>query len=260
MVTGGAGEPGGIEAYFLALQTQLDAALGYAGVIPHPVGMGDESEADWESMLKEHLPRRYQVVPKCFAVDYRGATSDEIDLALCDRQYSTMVFSANSRLFVPAEAIYAVFEVKPRVNREYVLYAAEKTASVRRLERTSAPIVDARGRIDEPKAPQYILGGLLTTGTDWAGGLDAPFVQSLRDQVPDGRLDIGCVLSHGGWQVQYGDSDPIAEVSVGEHALVAFYLRLLERLQVVGTVPAMDLGAWGAFLRNRDSPGTEADG
>src|SRR5271156_6812794 len=160
--------PKGIEAYFLALQTRLNASLGFTGAIPHPVAQGDEGEADWEAMLTEHLPRRYQVIPKCFLVDHRGAISQEIDLALCDRQYSTMVFATNARLFVPAEAVYAVFEVKPRISRQHVLYAADKAASVRRLERTSAPIVDARGRIDSPKPPPHIVAGLLTTGSDWS--------------------------------------------------------------------------------------------
>ncbi len=250
-------ETSGIEAYFLALQEQLNASLGFAGVISHPGARGDESEADWEAMLKDYLPSRYQVVSKCFVVDHNGETSQEIDIALCDRQYSTMVFSAQARLFVPAEAVYAVFEVKPRIKREYLRYAAEKAASVRRLERTSAPIVDARGRIDEPKPPPHILGGLLATGSDWANGIGSSFVEAVRDEEHSGRLDLGCVLNHGGWDVRYEgamDADPIVCVSVDKHALVAFYLRLLQRLQEIGTVPAMDLGTWSAFLRDREPP------
>ena len=241
----------GIETYFLALQKQLDASLGFTGVIPHPVGMGDEAEADWASMLEDHLPRRYQVLSKCFVVDHSGGASDEIDIALCDRQYSTMVFSANARLFVPAEAIYAIFEIKPRISRANVLYAADKVESVRRLHRTSAEIVDARGRIDEPKAPQHILGGLLTTGSDWVDGLGPAFNDAIQDQNHGGRLDLGCVLSHGGWQIRYEDSAANAEVTIGEHALVGFYLGLLRRLQEVGTAPAMDFDVWSEFLRHR---------
>jgi len=157
----------GIRAYFLALQEQLSASLGFTAVIPHPVGMGDEAEGNWSQMLSGHLLWRYQVVEKCFVVDHCGKVSDEIDLLLCDRQYTTLVFRAGARLFVPAEAVYAVFEVKPRISLAHVDYAAAKVASVRSLCRTSALVVHAGGRHDEPKEPADIIGGLLTTGSRW---------------------------------------------------------------------------------------------
>lgn len=103
----------------------------------------------WAKLFEEHLPQRYQVITKCKVADHLGRTSDEIDIAICDRQYSTLVVKAESRQRVPAEAVYAVLEVKPRVNRDRVLYAADKVESVRGLARTSAPIVHADGRIDE---------------------------------------------------------------------------------------------------------------
>jgi len=255
MVSDAEQRSGGIDAYFQALQQRLLASLGLAGVMPHSVAKGDETEGNWGQMLDDHLPRRYQAVTKCFVVDHTGATSDELDIVLCDRQYSTLVFSAGSRLFVPAEAVYAVFEVKPRICRENVLYAAAKAKSVRCLKRTSAPIVDARGRIDEPKLPQQIFAGLLTTGSDWVGGLGSSFTNVLADQDPEGRLDLGCVLSHGGWIAHYAEAQS-AVVSVEEHALVSLYLRLLSLLQGVGTVPAMDYGIWGSFLRDRPTSGS----
>jgi hypothetical protein len=216
--------------------------------------MGDEAEANWEAMLTNHLPGRYKVVPKCKFVDCEGNLSDEIDLALVDRQYSTLILQAQSRAIVPAEAAYAVFEAKPRASRAHLLYAAAKAASVRGLARTSAPIVDARGRIDPPRPPSPIMAGLLTVGSDWVDGLGAAFRRALSDQDPVGQIDLGCVLLHGGWEVNY-EVDPIGiSVSVGEQSLVSFYLRLLARLQDVGTVPAMDFGAWSAFVRRRPQP------
>ncbi len=253
MVTpaGSTPDPQGIEAYFLALQEQLAASLGFTRVIPHPVGMGDEAEGNWVEMLAAHLPYRYQVVDKCFVVDYRGACSQEIDIVLCDRQYTTLIFRAGARVFVPAEAVYAVFEVKQRVNRDHVLYAADKVQSVRSLARTSGAIVHAGGVIDPPTDPKPIIGGLLTTGTDWASGLTEPFVTALRDQPVGGRLDLGCVVAEAGWEVTY-ETDPTVSRSVREHALVHFYLRLLAALQRVGTVPAMDFARWSEFLREVD--------
>lgn len=240
----------GIRAYFLALQEQLSASLGFTSVIPHPVGTGDEAEGNWTQMLAGHLPWRYQVVDKCFVVDHRGEVSDEIDLLLCDRQYTTLVFRAGARLFVPAEAVYAVFEVKPRINLAHVDYAAEKVASVRRLSRTSAPVVHAGGRHDEPKEPAHIIGGLLTTGSDWNPPLGSSFESALETHAGDHRLDIGCVVHAGGWQTEVESQSVRVEASQPEEALVYFYLRLLAMLQQVGTVPAMDFELWSSFLRS----------
>jgi hypothetical protein len=39
------------------------------------------------------------------------------------------------------------------------------------------------------------------------------------------------------------------EVSTRETALIFFFLRLLQRLQRMGTAPAMDLAKYGARLR-----------
>ena len=241
----------GLELYFGALQDRLRASIAIAKVLDHPVSKGDEVEVNWEGLLRDHLPRRYQVVPKCKFVDHLGQLSEEVDLALCDRQYSTLVLQTEARQVVPAEAAYAVFEVKPELNREYLLYAAEKAASVRALERTSAQITDARGRIEEPRNPSPILAGLLATRSGWTPGMGDAFTKALGDQDPGGRLDLGCVLDFAGWQARYADGDPSWVASTEGQALVFFYLRLLSELQAVGTVPAIDYAAWSSFLAER---------
>lgn len=153
MVRASQPEPRGVEKYFLALQGELEADLRKATVIPHPGGRGDETELDWHRMLQAHLPRRYVLYSKAFVVDHRGKHSDEIDLLLCDQHHSPLVFHSEARLFVPAEAVYGCFEVKPRINRENIRYAADKAASVRRLIRTTAPIVHAGGIYTETRPP-----------------------------------------------------------------------------------------------------------
>ncbi|MBU3688534.1 MAG: hypothetical protein B7C54_10420 [Acidimicrobiales bacterium mtb01] len=238
----------GLEAYFAALQDRLQASIKVAAVLDHPGAKGDETEISWERLLDGHLPRRYQVVPKCMFVDHTGKLSQEVDLALCDRQYSTLALESQSRTVVPAEAAYAVFEVKPELNRENVLYAAEKAASVRVLARTSAPITDARGVIEEPRRPSPIIAGLLTTRAGWSPTLGDAFSAALKDQNSNGLLNLGCVLGEIGWEVKYENNIPRWAASTPSRALVFFYLRLLSALQRVGTVPAMDYDQWSAFL------------
>ena len=63
-----------------------------------------------------------------------------------------------------------------------------------------------------------------------------------------GRLDLICALRHGAAEVTYSGSGPELDVSAQDAALIFFFLRLLRRLQQVGTVPAMDLLRYGKVL------------
>ena len=176
----------GLEPFFLGLQDELRAALGTGALIPHPGAKGDASELNWAGMLERHLPQRYRVVTKCFVLDHRGDLSHEIDIVLADRQYSPIVFQSGARQVIPAEAVYAVFEVKPQTDRANVLYSAGKARSVRALDRTNAPVPTRGGGIADPEEPGPILGGLLTTRCAWKSGLGAPFMKAIREQPAEG--------------------------------------------------------------------------
>ena len=63
-------------------------------------------------------------------------------------------------MHIPAESVYAVFEVKPSMSRALVRDAAAKVASLRALHRTSAKVISAGKRCSAVR-PNPILGGLL---------------------------------------------------------------------------------------------------
>ena len=72
--------------------------------------------------------------------------------------------------FIPAEAVYAVFEVKPQINKDTLKYAAEKAKSVRALKRTSISIRHAGGEF--PAKPTFkIISGIISDRVDWRNGL-----------------------------------------------------------------------------------------
>jgi hypothetical protein len=65
----------------------------------------------------------------------------------------------------------------------------------------------------------------------------------------DSRLDLGCVLCQGGFVVEYPpDAPPAIQTSKEDTALILFFVKLLERLQAMGTVPAVDFGKYGKVL------------
>ena len=150
-----------LQKLFNSLQDQLETNL-RAGqkALSHPVATGDSTELDWVNALKDHLPHRYQV-SNGFVIDSKGKKSEQIDVVIYDRQYTPLLYNKNEQRFIPAESVYAVFEVRQTLNRKNVLYAGKKASSVRRLYRTSAEIYHAGGKL-EPKQPFPIVGGLET--------------------------------------------------------------------------------------------------
>jgi hypothetical protein len=113
-----------------------------AETITHDGERGRSTENDWVTILRSYLPRRY-AVDGGIAVDSLGRTSDQIDVIIFDQQYTPALLETATVRLIPAEAIYAVFDAKPEVAGTTLNYAADKAASVRRLKRTSVPIVHA---------------------------------------------------------------------------------------------------------------------
>lgn len=239
--------PADLRRLFLRLQEQLTAHLATnREVIGHPGLKGSASEERWISMLSEYLPKRY-CVTGAVVIDSLGGLSDQLDLVIYDRQYSPFLFLQDGVSYIPAESVYAVFEVKQELSGETVEYAANKAASVRNLRRTSVPITHAGG-VEEPRDPKPILAGLVCLDSRLSPAFGDTLVAKLAALAEPGRLDLICALQHGSCEVQYREEAPHLERSASDTALIFFFLRLLERLQSVGTVTAMDLRQYGRVL------------
>lgn len=204
----------------------------------HPGAKGNASEGIWLELLQTYLPQRYQA-QSAFVVDSKGQFSEQIDVVIFDRQYSPFIFKFQGQIIIPAESVYAVFEAKQAINVGQVEYAQKKIASVRRLHRTSLPIPHAGGTYP-PKPLTHIIGGLLTFDSDWSPGLGESLRQALALDV-DGRLDLGCVATHGTFSYHFNDCYTITPE--GKPA-TAFLLELIARLQSSATVPMIDVRAY----------------
>ena len=204
---------------------------------------GAVNEEHWIDILRAYLPNRYQV-DTAIIIDHLGGRSDQMDVVVYDRQYTPTLLDQKSHRYVPAEAVYAVFECKPHIDKAYLTYAGEKAASVRRLARTAVPIVHAGG-VTPPRPPFPIMAGLLAAKAEWSDGLG----QAFRSHLPtgDGQLDCGCALDHGGFDTH----DGTLLVFGPEAGLIRFLFRLLGRLQSLGTVSAID---WNAYAASLDVP------
>ena len=210
----------------------------------HPGTKGDASELVWLELLQTYLPKRYHALT-AHVVDSRGEFSDQIDVVVFDRQYSPFIFTYQGQTIIPAESVYAVFEAKQTADAPLVAYAQEKVASVRRLHRTSLPIPYAGGTYPA-KPPIRIIGGLLTLESDWKPALGESLDKALLKDLGDGRLDVGCVASHGHFYLESAASRYVM-VPEGKPA-TAFLFKLIAELQVSGTVPMIDIEAYGRWL------------
>ena len=234
---------------FEGLHRKLEAELASArDAIDHSGTKGTLSEDGWIAMLREHLPRRYEV-NRAFVIDSRSDSSEQIDVVVHDRQYSPFVLNRGSALYVPAESVYAVLEVKQNLNAEQIKYSASKIASVRKLHRTSLPIKHAGGEY-AAKPPHYIVGGLATLASDWSPPFGDAFRKAITSASPEGQLDIGCAVRQGTFEVEYVPNEPpMISVQRSAAPLAQFLLRLIARLQCIATVPCIDVLAYEANLR-----------
>lgn len=230
-----------IRDIFLGLQEQMRGRLTLnRKILSHPVAKGDASELEWIDMLVSYLPSRYRA-DKAFVIDCEGAISDQIDIVIYDRHYSPFILKQNGATYIPAESVYAVIEVKPTLTAANIDYASKKAASVRRLKRTAAVIVDARGTINKPKEPFNILAGILTID-----GKCTDILKSKLTRLPVQKfLHFGCSLDRVAfWFKKDGATGNLFEKSTQKDALIFFFLNLLAELQHLGTVSAIDLKAY----------------
>lgn len=238
-----------LEALFAALHDELATKLGVVrSAVRHAATKGAVSEDRWIDMLSAHLPERYRA-NRAFVIDSANGLSRQQDVVIHDRQYSPFVLNLDGVLYVPAESVYAVLEVKQSLNAEAFVDAAVKIESVRRLRRTSIPIKHAGGEYPA-KQPHHILGGIVALESDWAPPFGEPFRAAVSSATPAGRIDLGCAVNHGVFGVKYSSHEPPAiGVEPSDASLALFVLRFIAALQDIATVPCIDVLAYAANIK-----------
>ncbi len=233
-----------LKGLFGGLERELATKLGTLRLhVSHPGAKGSATEGEWIKLLSSYLPRRYAVA-NGFVVDSKGAISDQIDLIIYDRHFSPLIFHQDDAPYVPAESVFGVFEVKQTLNKSHIEYAGKKAASVRVLERTSAPFPGVERSFD-PRNLSPIIAGLLATEAKWTPAFGASFCDALGGLVEDQRLDLGCVVGAGAWS--YTSDGKLVTSEDESTALVTFLFRLLTALRDFANPPAID---YETYLEN----------
>jgi hypothetical protein len=235
---------------FLGLQQQLAARFHTThDHVYHRPSMGAAAEQTWLALFRDYLPERY-TASSAFVIDHRGELSQQIDIVVYDRQYSPLVFRQDSVLYVPAESVYAVFDVKQQLMWHTLSEASQKAASVRRLRRTSSSIRHAGGTY-KPRDLFPILAGVLSLSSQWADGVGDSLARALRKLSRPGQLDLGCAVDCGAFEVLPHPRTLKIVAAPKDSALIFFLMRFLQRLQKMGTAPAIDLEKYSRTITAR---------
>lgn len=260
-----------LKELFGSLQNQMVAKLSTnRDFIHHPGSKGDALENTWIDWLRAYLPNRY-CVDKAIVIDSEGSLSDQIDLVIYDQHFTPFVLTQNGIHYIPAEGVYAVFEVKPDLKGNvkdisYIEYAGRKIESVRRLKRTSTNIID-RGRKFEPRSLTKIIGGILTSTNDYKK--HETIEKHLRKLDGLKSIDMGCAVSFGSFYIDYDGEEDMnekdfikrineyyqkrnikeIEFSQSDTSLVTFFFQLMRYLQQsIGSVAAIDLNEYSKAI------------
>jgi predicted alpha-1,6-mannanase (GH76 family) len=211
----------------------------------HSTDKGTASETAWVSLFNAYLPQRYQALG-CHVIDSENGVSQQIDVAVIDRQYTPFVWAQHDGIrVVPVEAVYAVFECKQDLTKAHIEYAHEKIESVRKLSKTSLSIPHAGGVYHTQNIA--IIGGILTLSSTYSPFFSVTTENILSVQVSyEQKIDIGCVANAGlFWLNQQAG---YYENAASNAPVTRFLFELLAMLQERGTVPMIDVRAYARWI------------
>lgn len=265
-----------LKQMFAGLQNQMTSQLNTTReFITHPGSKGDALENAWIEWLRKYLPNRYSV-DKAIIIDHEGSISHQIDIVIYDNWFTPFIFTQDGFHYIPAEGVYAIFEVKPDIQgnvgeKSYIEYAAEKIESVRVLKRTSTNMINSGFKLP-PRAFTKIIGGILTSTNSFTHKDNNTIEEHLKKHKGFKGIDIGCMADYGSFYVGYNGLEDITLkdpkdfekryndyyrnrninkiiFSDSDNSMVSFFLQLTRYLQqAIGTVPAIDLNAYSKAI------------
>ena len=260
-----------LKQLFNGLQQQMSAQLNTnREFIDHPGSKGDALENAWIDWLRKYLPNRY-CVDKAIVIDHEGNTSQQMDIVIYDNWFTPFIFNQNGFYYIPAEGVYAVFEVKPDIQgnvgeKNHIEYAGEKIESVRKLKREAANFING-GNVCHPRPLTKIVGGILCSTNSFTHENNNTIEKHLKALENLKSIDLGCIADYGSFYVDYNPNEEIKlkgqdaylefyskrqfnklKFSAADHSFVTFFMQLTRYLQqAIGTIPAINLNA---YLKN----------
>lgn len=163
-----------------------------------PGTAGDQGEENWAELLRDWLPRTYEVVTKGRIISQEGVTSPQIDVLVLKGEYPKRLL--NKKLYLAA-GIAAAFECKITLKASHIVEAVKNCAIIKSLysKRTGTPYKELHSPL---------VYGVLAHSHGWKGEASTPeenIEQRLRDadtlhtSHPRLQLDLLCVADLAAW-------------------------------------------------------------
>jgi hypothetical protein len=163
-----------------------------------PGTAGDQGEENWAALLRDWLPRTYEVVTKGRIISQDGTTSPQIDVLVLKGSYPKKLL--NKKLYLAA-GVAAAFECKTTLKPSHVAEAMENCSKIKSLypDRTGTPYKELHSPI---------VYGLLAHSHVWKGESSTP-EQNVEQKLqqtdalyvshPRMQLDLLCVADLAAW-------------------------------------------------------------
>lgn len=183
--------------------------------------------------FKKFLPDRY-TCDSGTIIDSKGNYSYPMDMVIYDSYCYPKLTDKSMHNLILIESVYAIFEIYYKTDANALAFTVKATNIVRNMLREQEEIADA---ITAPiiKEPIKILSGLISSTSPPTSHWPLSF---------DKELD--CIFCF-----QYGLIDRFngkINRSRSPHASIYFLYRLLNKLQLMGPMPAIDLELYAPVL------------
>jgi hypothetical protein len=179
--------------HFMSKVSRYDALGSHSGE------KGQRRENALAEVLREFLPQKYGVASGEI-LTATDQVSKQMDIIIYDCLHSPTLADASDSKVIPAEAVYAVIEVKPNLKSARDMQAAlDNIASAKSLSRTA--VVASHGGHRQhhgPKGNSPLLGAIFTYGDHWSTERLGDEMLSRCDKQPQMEWpDVICAGTEG---------------------------------------------------------------
>lgn len=119
---------------FRASSSKLFADFVSTRRIAHRGTQGSVREAFTKAFLRRYIPRRFEL-GSGVSIDSTGKQSGQIDIAVFDTWFAPTLLTSEDQHLIPIENLYAVIEVKSRLDTAGIAQAAGQLKAIRKLKR-----------------------------------------------------------------------------------------------------------------------------
>jgi hypothetical protein len=163
-----------------------------------PGTAGDQGEENWAELLRDWIPRTYEVVTKGRIISQEGETSPQIDVLVLKGAYPKKLL--NKKLYLAA-GVAAAFECKTTLKASHISEAMANCSTIKSLypKRPGTPYKELHSPL---------VYGLLAHSHSWKGENSTP-EQNIEQKLhevdaqcinhPRLQLDILCVADLAAW-------------------------------------------------------------